>query len=473
MTKLVRCDVCVIGAGSAGLSVASGAAQLGMRTVLFERVEMGGDCLNYGCVPSKALLAAARAARDARGTSRFGISVGAPEIDFCAVMAHVRGVIANIAPNDSVERFEGLGVRVVRADARFSGPREVEGGGYRVRARQIVIAAGSTAAIPPISGIGDVATFTNESIFSLSQRPDHLLIIGGGPIGVEMAQAFRRLGSKVTLFEGARLLGRDEPELVATLRATLNSEGVDVREGVSIARVRRADGGIEIVLGEGSQTIRGTHLLIAAGRRPRLEGLALEKAGVDFTAQGITVDSRLRTTNSRIFAIGDIAAGPQFTHVAGYHASIVIRNALFRLGARVDYRALPWVTYTDPELAHAGLTEREARERFGRNVHVVAAEFSANDRAQTERETAGSIKAVTHADGTILGASVLGRDAGELIHLWVLAIAERLKLSALTGLIFPYPTRGEISKAAASAFYAPRLFSVWPRRLVRLLGLFG
>ncbi len=473
MSKSLRCDVCVIGAGSAGLSVAAGAAQLGARTILFERGEMGGDCLNYGCVPSKALLAAAHAAQNIRESNRFGIAGAEPQIDFAAVMGHVRGVIASIAPNDSVARFEGLGVQVIRADARFTGPREVMGGDARVRARRFVIAAGSTAVIPPIPGIDSVPKLTNETIFSLTERPEHLLIIGGGPIGVEMAQAFRRLGSRVTMFDRGRLLEKDEPEFADVLRNKLMAEGVSVREVAQIGRVARTSTGVEVVLGDDTERVEGSHLLVAAGRRPRLEGLDLEKAGVAFTAKGVTVDARLRTTNSRIYAIGDIAGGPQFTHVASYHAGIVIRNALFRLRAKVDYGALPWVTYADPELAHAGLTEAQARARFGTNVRIAKADFAANDRAETERDAVGGIKVVTRTDGTILGATILGQHAGELIHLWVLAIARKLKLSALTGVIFPYPTRGEISKAAASAFYAPRLFSTWPRRLVRLLALFG
>jgi pyruvate/2-oxoglutarate dehydrogenase complex dihydrolipoamide dehydrogenase (E3) component len=289
-----------------------------------------------------------------------------------------------------------------------------------------------------------------------------------------MAQAFRRLGSRVTIFEAAHLLAKDEPEFVDLLRTRLVGEGVHIREGATIARIAPAAGeGIEIILGDGSESVRGSHLLVAAGRRPRIEDLDLEKAGVAFNAKGIVVDAQLRTTNRRIYAIGDIAGGPQFTHVAGYHAGVVIRNALFRLRAKVDYGALPWVTYTDPELAHAGMTEVEARARFGASVRVAKADFSANDRAETERDTLGGIKVVTRADGTILGATIIGKDAGELISLWVLAIARKLKLSAMTGIIFPYPTRSEISKGAASAFYAPRLFSAWPRRLVRFLALFG
>ncbi len=473
MSKIVRCDICVIGAGSGGLSVAAGAAQLGARTILFERGEMGGDCLNYGCVPSKALIAAARVAQEIRGAGQFGITCQEPRVEFPMVMRHMRDVIAAIAPHDSIERYEGLGVRVIKAEARFTGPCEVSGGGMRVRARRIVIATGSTAVMPSIPGIETVPVLTNETIFSLEKRPEHLLIIGAGPIGVEMAQAFLRLGSKVTLFEGSRLLGRDEPESSAVLRRQLLAEGIAIRKGATIAGCGCGENGIEITLETNGERIVGSHLLVAAGRRPRIEALDLEHAGVTFTPKGIVVDARLRTSNKRIYAIGDVASGPQFTHVASYHAGIVIRNALFRIPAKVDYRALSWVTYTDPELAHVGLTEPDARKRFGDDVRVAKADFAANDRAQTEWKTAGGIKVVTRGNGAILGASILGNHAGELIHLWGLAIGRGLKLSALTGVIFPYPTLGEVSKAAASAFYAPKLFSAWPRRLVGLLALFG
>jgi pyruvate/2-oxoglutarate dehydrogenase complex dihydrolipoamide dehydrogenase (E3) component len=473
MVEQIQCDICVIGAGSAGLSVAAGAAQLGAKTVLFERGEMGGDCLNTGCAPSKALLAAARAAQDIRQSIRLGIAPAEPQIHFPSVMAHVRGVIAAIAPHDSVERFEGLGVRVIRANARFANAREVVGSGVCVRARRFVIATGSTAAMPPISGIEDVGVLTNETIFSLEALPAHLIVLGGGPIGVEMAQGFRRLGSRVTLLEAACLLSKDEPELAQIVRRQLVAEGIEVRENAKVSGVGRAPGGVEMVLEGIAERVTGTHLLVAVGRAPRLDGLDLEKAGVATGQGGIQVDARLRTTNPRIFALGDVAGGPLFTHVASYHAGIIVRNALFRIPARVDYRALPWVTYSDPELAHAGLSEAQARARFGESVRVVRADFAANDRAQTERDTRGSIKVIARADGRILGASIVGHNAGELIPLWVLAIARGMKLSALTGVIFPYPTRSEISKAAASAFYSPKLFSAWPRRLVRLLALLG
>lgn len=469
MSKLLRCDVCVIGAGSAGLSVAAGAAMLGAHTVLFERGEMGGDCLNYGCVPSKALLAAAHAARNVQEAARFGISSPDTRIDFQAVMAHVRDVIARIAPHDSVERFEGLGVRVIQAAARFAGPREIEGGGVRVHAKRIIIATGSAAVVPQIPGIDAVPFLTNESVFSLNARPDHLLIIGGGPIGVEIAQAFRRLGSSVTIFQRSRLLPKDEAEFVDLLRAELTAEGVAIHEGVEIASIASTGDGISVALNGQPQPIIGSHLLVAAGRRPRLDELELQKGGVRRTENGAVVDARLRTSNRRVYALGDVIGGPLFTHAASYQAGIVIRNALFRLPAKADYGALPWVTYTDPELAHVGLSEAQARELVGDRVRVKRADFADNDRAQAEREIAGGIKIITDNKGTILGATVLGSHAGEVIQLWALAITRKLKLSALTNLILPYPTRGEISKSVASAFYAPKLFSLWPKRLVRFL----
>ncbi len=468
MSPVLECDICVIGAGSGGLSVAVGAAQLGARTILFEKGEMGGDCLNYGCVPSKALLAAAHAAQSIADAGQFGIRVDSSQVNFPAVMAHVHEVIAQIAPHDSAERLEKLGVRVIHGQAAFTGHDEVSGAGVRVRARRFVIAAGSSAVIPPVEGIEDVPVLTNETLFSLNERPAHLIIIGGGPIGIEMAQAFRRLGSAVTVVQRGKLLPQNEPELVGILRERLAAAGIALHESTEFTGVAR-DGAAVVVRYGSHGEARGTHLLVAAGRQPRLAGLALERAGIAFSPRGITVDARLRTTNKRVYALGDIIGRPQFTHTASYQAGILIRNVLFRVPAKVDYRALPWVTYCDPELAHVGFTEQQARERFGASVQVVKVELSENDRARTERQLTGRIKVVLDKRGTILGAGIVGPHAGELIGLWGLAITRKLKLSALTGVIFPYPTLGELSKTVASAFYAPKLFSAWPKRLVRLL----
>jgi pyruvate/2-oxoglutarate dehydrogenase complex dihydrolipoamide dehydrogenase (E3) component len=470
----IDADICIIGAGSAGLSVAAGAAQLGAKTVLFERGAMGGDCLNTGCVPSKSLIASARARHAVDSAPRYGIDAQLDRIDYAGAISRVHEVIAEIAPHDSQERFEGLGVRVIRSSARFAGPRVIAGDGITVAARRFVIATGSTAAVPPINGIDAVPYFTNENIFENTTRPEHLLIVGGGPIGTELAQAHRRLGAKVTLVEATRFLQREDPEITAKLAARLTDEGITIIEGAKVKSVRKSDAGIEaIVAADEEQAIIASHILVAAGRRPQVEDLDLEKAGIEFGAKGIVVDDRLRTTNRRIYAVGDVAGGPQFTHVAGYHAGIVIRNALFRLPAKVDYRALPWVTYTDPELARIGLTEDEARSRHGDAIRVIRTPFSEIDRARTDGRADGIIKLVADKRGSVLGVTILGDHAGELIHLWALAMSQKLGLKAIASAIAPYPTLGEINKKAASAFYADKLFSAWPRRIVRLLAAFG
>ncbi|HEY1799058.1 MAG TPA: FAD-dependent oxidoreductase [Stellaceae bacterium] len=460
-------DLCVIGGGAGGLAVAAGAVQMGARVVLIERGRMGGDCLNYGCVPSKSLLAAGHLADMWRRGPELGVHYEPPRIDFTEVGASIDRVIARIAPHDSVERFEGLGVTVIEAEARFADARTVEAGGRIVRPRRFVIATGSTPAIPPIPGLDRVPYFTNETIFVNRELPSHLLVIGGGPIGIELAQAHRRLGAVVTVIDAGPILPRDDPDLAARLAERLEEDGITLRQS---SKINNVEPGIAISLEDGTR-IEGSHLLVATGRRPALDGLTLEAAGIAATAAGITVDARLRTTNRRAYAIGDAAGGPQFTHIAGYHAGIVIRNALFRLPAKVDYRALPWVTYTDPELAQVGPTEAAA----GRDgpVRVLRWGFAENDRAQTERDLVGEVKIVIKPNGRILGATILGAGAGDLILPWALAISQRLKIGAMANLIVPYPTRGEAGKRAAGAFYTPSLFSPRTQRLVRLLARFG
>jgi pyruvate/2-oxoglutarate dehydrogenase complex dihydrolipoamide dehydrogenase (E3) component len=464
---VLHADLCIIGAGSGGLSVAAGAVQMGASVVLVEKHRMGGDCLNTGCVPSKALLAAAHAAQVVREAGRFGVNGHEPAVDFARVHGHVHGVIAAIAPHDSVERFEGLGVTVLRAAARFTGPDEIEAGGERIRARRFVIATGSSAALPPIPGLAETPHLTNETVFDVTERPGHLIVLGGGPIGIEMAQAFRRLGAEVTVLERATILPKDEPEAVEVLRAALTWEGIRIVEGAAVAAVARAANGVEIRFADGTM-LAGTHLLVAAGRRPNTAGLGLEAAGIAATPRGITVDAGLRTTNRRVFAIGDVAGGPQFTHIAGYHAGIVIRNALFGLPAKVDYAALPWVTYADPELAHVGLTEAEAREA-GHAVTLLRQDLAGNDRAKAEATTEGLIKVVLGKGGRILGATIVAPRAGEMIGLWGLAIQRKLRIGAIASSLAPYPTLSEISKRAAGGFYTPKLFGAGTRRLVGLI----
>ena len=471
MAKRIKADICIIGAGSGGLSVAAGAAQMGARTVLIERDEMGGDCLNTGCVPSKALIAAAKQAYRMGAGEPFGIAPAKPKVDFAKVHNHVHSVIAAIAPNDSVARFEGLGVTVIKDHGRFRDGSTVIAGNAEITARRFVIATGSRPFVPPVPGLDKVPFHTNETIFSNKECPEHLVILGAGPIGLEMAQAHRRLGARVTVLEALRPFARDDEEISALVIARLRKEGIEILEGVKIESVSGGAGEVKVTLA-GQREIAGTHLLVATGRRANVEGLDLEKAGVGFTERGIRVDERLRTTNKRIFGIGDVAGGPQFTHVAGYHAGIVIRNALFRVPAKADHSAIPHVTYTDPELAHVGLTEAEAQAK-GLSINVLRWHLAENDRAQAERETEGVIKVVTDNHARVLGATIAAPHAGELILPWVLAKSQALKLSAMASVVAPYPTLSEISKRAAGAYYTPTLFSTKTKMLVRFLGLFG
>jgi pyruvate/2-oxoglutarate dehydrogenase complex dihydrolipoamide dehydrogenase (E3) component len=470
-------DICVIGAGSGGLSVAAAAAAFGVSVVLIERGKMGGDCLNYGCVPSKALLAAAKHMHGLRAAAVFGAKAPRAKVDFFDVNAHVEDVIAAIAPNDSTERFTGLGVRVISGAARFRDRHTVVvGDDFEIAARRFVIATGSTAAVPPIPGLKDAPYLTNESIFDLTQCPKHLVVIGGGPIGLEMAQAHRRLGAEVTVLEAARPLAKDDAECAAVVLDVLESEGVEVRSGVTITRVERARSRIRVVLatsGGHEEVIEGSHLLLATGRRANVDTLDLEAAGVAHEARGVRVDKELRTTNRKVYAIGDVVLGAlQFTHVANYHAGLVVRNALFRQPVNADKGVIPWVTYTDPELAQVGLQEDEARARHGA-IRVLRSAYHENDRAQAERRTRGHIKIITDKKGRILGTTIVGAQAGELIATWTLAITQGLKVGALLGTVLPYPTLSEVGKRAALTYFTPSLTAPWVRRIISLLRRFG
>ena len=464
--KTLKPDICVIGGGSGGLSVASGAAQMGAKVVLFEGGKMGGDCLNYGCVPSKALLAAAKAAHHAHGNPAMGVKGATAQVDFGAVKDHVANVIAGIAPHDSPERFRSLGVTVIEDYASFTSPRQVEGGDVRVEAKYTVISTGSSAFIPPIPGLDGVPFHTNETIFADRTMPKHLIVIGGGPIGIEMAQAHRRLGSRVTLIEAApSIMIRDDAALVSILRARLIEEGIDIIEGAGVTGVSGKAGAIDVAV-EGRAPVSGTQLLVAVGRRPNLDRLNLDAAKIEVARPGIVTDRRLRTSNRRVFAIGDAAGRQQFTHIAGYHAGIIIRNILFRLPAKIDDSAVPWVTYTDPELAHVGLTQAEAKSK-GIAVTRVEAALADNDRCRAEARTEGMVVGLTDKKGRILGASILAPGAGEMIQPWILAISKGLKIGSVASYIAPYPTMGEASKRAAGSYFTPSLFSERTKRVVR------
>jgi pyruvate/2-oxoglutarate dehydrogenase complex dihydrolipoamide dehydrogenase (E3) component len=452
----LKTDILVIGAGSGGLSVAAGAVQMGADVILLEGHKMGGDCLNYGCVPSKALLAAGHAAHAMTAGAAMGITPVAPQIDYAAAKDHVARVIAQIEPVDSQERFEGLGVKVIRAFGHFTGPNTVQAGEDTISARRIVIATGSSPLVPPIPGLDKVPYLTNETLFDLREKPDHLLIIGGGPIGMEMAQAHRRLGCEVTVIEGAKALGKDDPEMASVVLDHLRHEGITIAEDALAAEVRGATGAIEVAVKDG-RVFKGTHLLVAVGRKSNTDRLNLEAAGIEATRQGIRVDERMRTTNKRVFAIGDVAGGLQFTHVAGYHAGLIIRQALFGLPARQKTAHIPWATYTDPELAQVGLTEAAARQKFGAALEVARFNYHHNDRAIATLQTKGLIKVMVHK-GRPVGVSIVGHQAGEFIALWSMAIANNLKMSAVAGMVAPYPTIAEINKRAAGAYFSPRLF---------------
>lgn len=446
----IKVDVCVIGAGAGGLSVAAGAVQMGASVVLLEGHKMGGDCLNFGCVPSKALLHAGRAG-----------------MEWQAAHDHVRATIATIEPHDSQERFEGLGVRVIREYGQFISPTEVQAGDHVIQARRFVISTGSRPFVPPIPGLDAVPYETNETIFELEDAPKHLLIIGGGPIGLEMAEAHRALGCEVTVIEGLTALGKDDPELAAVVLGSLRGQGIAIEEGAMAKEVRGRAGAIEVEAQDG-RIFKGSHLLVAVGRQANTDKLNIEAAGIEPTRTGLKVDASLRTTNRKVYAIGDVAGGLQFTHVAGYHAGIIIKSMLFGLPSKARTHHIPWATYTSPELAQVGLTEAEARDTHGDRLEVVRFDFSGNDRAIATGQTQGTVKAMV-VKGRPVGVSIVGPGAGELINFWAMVIANGLKMSHVAAMVAPYPTMGEINKRVAGAYYSPRLFD--NPKVKRIVGL--
>lgn len=469
--SLIKADLAVIGAGSGGLSAAAGAAQLGLKVVLFERHEMGGDCLNYGCVPSKALLSAAKAAQSAREAAKFGVTLPAPQVDWTRVKAHVRKAIETIAPVDSQERFEGLGVTVVREAARFESRSIIASASVRVRARRIIVSTGSRAFIPPIPGLDTMPHITNETVFSAPDFPGNLIILGGGPIGLEMAQAFTRLGAKVTVVEMGRALPRADAAHAAIAVEALRAEGVTILEGHKASRIEGEAGRVTVhaTTAGGEVRVDGSHLLVAVGRRAVMDGLDLEAGGVAFDAKGLVVGDNLRSrSNPRVWALGDVAGREQFTHIAGWHASVFVRRAFFKQGTKASSLPVPAVTYTAPEVAQIGLTEAEARAKFPSGVTTSSFPFHDNDRAIAEGKTLGEAKLVIRK-GKLIGASIIGEGAGDILQLVSVAMSNGLGVQALTNFISPYPTRAEIVKRAASAHFTPTLFSGKTRVLVGLL----
>ncbi len=480
MPEILKPDICVIGGGSGGLVVASVAASFGVDVILIEKGKMGGDCLNYGCVPSKALIATGKHAQSMREAPKFGVNAGnggdvEPEINFRKVHDHVQGVIETIAPMDSVERFESLGVTVIQEHARFVDKKTIIAGDVKIKPRRIVVATGSSAFIPPIPGLDDVEYETNETIFERTKKPAHLIVIGAGPIGLEMAQAHSRLGAKVTVIEGYRALGGDDPELAAIVLDKIRGEGVAIREATKVTRVEKSGNSkirVHLESDDGSEQIDGDTLLLATGRAATVDGLGLEKARVEYTRKGIKVNKSMRTTNRKVYAIGDVAGGLQFTHVAGYHAGLVIRAILFRMKAQENTHIIPWCTYTDPELAHIGHTEETAREEF-KDITILRWPYAENDRAQAEKKTTGLVKIITRKNGKIEGVSIAGAMAGEMMNMWALAISQELKVKDIAAYVSPYPTMSEIGKRAATTFYAPSTKKPFVRGVVRFLRGFG
>jgi pyruvate/2-oxoglutarate dehydrogenase complex dihydrolipoamide dehydrogenase (E3) component len=452
----IKTDICIIGGGSGGLSIAAGAVQMGAKVVLLEGHKMGGDCLNYGCIPSKALIASAKQANAMSHGAKYGVAEVKAKVDYAAAKDHVHDVIAQIAPVDSVERFEGLGVHVISEFGKFISKTEVQAGDTIIEARRFVVATGSVPLVPPIPGLDTVKHYTNEDIFDLREKPKHLIVIGGGPIGMEMAQAHRRLGCEVTVIEGAKAFGKDDPEMAAIVLENLKAEGINIVEEAQAEKISGKGDAITIHTPKGDYT--GSHLLMAVGRKVNTDKLNLDAGGIAHDRAGLKVGDDLRSlTNKKVYAAGDVAGGLQFTHVAGYHAGVLIRSILFGLPSKQKKNHIPWATYTDPELAQVGLTEAQAQEKYGPRLEVVRFDFHHNDRLIAERKNKGLIKVMV-IKGRPVGASIAGPMAGELISMWAMAIANNMKMSAIANTVLPYPTVSEVNKRAAGAYFSPRLF---------------
>ncbi|PLX43296.1 MAG: mercuric reductase [Deltaproteobacteria bacterium] len=468
-------DIGILGGGSAGLTVAAGGARFGAKTILIEKSgKLGGDCLHYGCVPSKTLIRSAQIWADARRSAEFGLPEAVlPPVDIEKVMERVREVIASIQPHDSPERFCSLGVETRFGDASFNDPHTVSLNGEEISAKNWVIATGSRPAIPPVEGLEEVDFLTNETIFGIKKLPGKLLILGGGPIGIEFAQAFSSLGSEVTIVEFMdTIMPREDKPISDALAVLLRSGGVELLTATAAQTARRE--GEKVVLsiapskGGEPREISGDELLVATGRRPNIEGLSLEKAGVAYTRKGITINSRTRTSAKHIYACGDVTGEMNFTHVAGYHGSTALTNIVLHLPKKLDYSKVPWCIYTSPEVAGVGLSEREATEK-GIKYRLLEEKFSQNDRALAEGEESGFVRIIASPKGHVLGARIVGANAGELIHEWVIAMNAKLKLSTIAGTVHTYPTLSEISKRVSGSFYEDALFGKRTRWLLRLL----
>ncbi|HEX8906027.1 MAG TPA: mercuric reductase [Longimicrobiaceae bacterium] len=466
-----RYDLAVIGGGTAGLVSAAVSAGIGARTALVEQHRLGGECLWTGCVPSKAIIRSASVLHTLRRAADYGIDAQGGRADFAAVMERVHAIIRAIEPHDSPERFRGMGVDVIEGRARFVSPDQAEVAGRRIRSKRWIIATGSRTAVPPVPGLEEAGYLTHESLWELRALPESLLVLGGGPIGLEMAQAFARLGSRVTVVDvAARVLEREDPEIAAILQRQIEREGITLHLGAEVKSVR-VDSGAKVATiraASGETEVRAADILVATGRRANVEEMGLEALGVESTDKGITVDGALRTSASNAWAAGDVVGPYRFTHVADYQARIAAPNALFPLRRKVDYRVVPWCTYTEPEVARVGMTEAEARGEWGGKAGVFRYDHESLDRALCDGEPEGLTKLVLDPKGRIAGAHVVGPRAGETIHEAVLAVRHRLKLSDLSGMIHVYPTHPESLKRAADAFLRAKYSGGLARRVADL-----
>ena len=469
-----RYDLVVLGGGTAGLVAAIVSAGLGARVALVERHLLGGDCLNFGCVPSKTLIRSARAAADARAATQFGVRLSGPvDVDFAAVMERVRRVRAEISPHDSARRYAELGVDVFLGHGRFTGGRALEVAGAELRFKRAVVATGARAAPPPIPGLAEAGFLTNETVFSLVERPARLAVIGAGPVGCELAQSFQRLGSRVTLVEVApQVLVREDPDAAALVQAALARDGVELRLGAKVERVERRGSAtlLRVASAKGASELEVDAVLVGIGRAPNVEDLGLEAAGIAYDrARGVLVDPRLRTSNPRVFAAGDVCLETKFTHAADAAAKLVVRNAFFLGRRRVADLRIPWCTYTDPEVAHVGLYARDAQAQ-GVAIDTFEAPLAANDRSRAEGEDAGFLKVhVRRGSDSIVGATIVARHAGELIAPLATAMASGAGLARLVDLILPYPTQSELIKTVAGAYTRTRLTPFAARALRALI----
>jgi len=449
-------DIIAVGGGTAGLVAAAGAAGLGARAALIERHRMGGECLWNGCVPSKALLACARAAIDTRSAYRYGINATDVHVDFAAVMRHVRNARTTIEPHDSPDRFRSLGVDVILGEARFTAERTLRVDNRSVTARHVVIATGSRPVIPDIPGLSDVAFHTNETIFEIDELPPSMLVLGAGAIGVELAQAFALLGSQVTIIEAApHILPSEDAELTDVLAKEMTAAGITIRLGTTVERVERSATGVRVFAG--GTPYDAAALLVATGRAAVLDTLDLAVGGVEADGQKLTLDDKLRTTARNVWAAGDVTGGPRFTHVADYQARTVLRNALFPFSTAVNYDVVPHVTYTVPELARVGLTHDEALARFGSGIQAFTRDFGGLDRAIADGRTTGLSKIVADSKGRILGGHVLGNHASSIIAEITLAMREGVTMSRLATVMHAYPGYSEVVKQSADAYMRTRL----------------